>query len=123
MGSNPVNLAVRFGLELAALYALGRWGWNQHAGVVRYLLAFGLPLIAAALWGTFRVPEDPSANGKAPVPVPGWLRLLLEAALFVSAAWCLFNSAAERAAYIFSAVAILHYVLSYDRILWMLKRR
>ena len=76
MGQNPINLGVRFILELVLLYALGFWGWTQHAGLWRYVLVIALPLLAAVLWGTFRVPEDASANGKAPVRVPGWLRLL-----------------------------------------------
>ena len=72
MSNNPLNLGLRFILELVMLYALGFWGWTRHAGFLRYLLTIGLPLLAAGLWGVFRVPEDASANGKAPVPVPGW---------------------------------------------------
>jgi hypothetical protein len=69
MSQNALNLAVRFLLELAALYAFGRWGWNQRADFMRYVLMIGLPLIAATLWGVFRVPGDASANGNAPVAV------------------------------------------------------
>ena len=123
MSQNPLNLAVRFALELAGLYALGLWGWTQHTGILRYLLAIGLPLMAATLWGTFRVPADSSANGKAPVPVAGWLRLLLEVLFFTSATWCFFNSGTMLAGYIFSGVALVHYLISYDRILWLLKNR
>ena len=43
MSQNPLNLAVRFALELAGLYALGLWGWTQHTGILRYLLTIGLP--------------------------------------------------------------------------------
>ena len=102
MSQNPLNLAVRFALELAGLYAFGLWGWTQHTGILRYLLAIGLPLFAATLWGIFRVPADASANGKAPVPVAGWLRLLLEVLFFTSAAWCFFNAGTVLAV-IFSA--------------------
>jgi hypothetical protein len=122
MSQNPINLAVRFLLELAALTALGYWGWTQHTDILRYFLAIGLPLVAAVLWGTFRVPEDASANGKAPVPVAGWLRLLLELAFFTFAAWCLFDAGAACAGYIFSGIALIHYMISYDRILWLLKQ-
>jgi hypothetical protein len=122
MSQNPINLTVRFLLELVGLYAFGLWGWTQHTGIMRFLLVIGLPLIAATLWATFRVPADASANGKAPVPVAGWLRLLLEVIFFTSAAWCLFNSGATNAGYIFSAVALIHYLLSYDRILWLFKQ-
>ena len=122
MSQNPLNLAVRFILELAGLYAFGLWGWAQHMGILRYLLAIGLPLLAAALWGTFRVPADTSANGKAPVPVAGWQRFLLEAVFFISAAWCLFDAGAMLAGYIFSGVTLVHYLVSYDRILWLFKQ-
>jgi hypothetical protein len=46
MGSHPVNLAVRFLLELAALFSIGSWGWQQGSGVPRYLLAVVLPILA-----------------------------------------------------------------------------
>jgi hypothetical protein len=122
MSQNPINLAVRFLLELAALAALGFWGWTQHTGIMRYLLMVGLPLLAATLWGTFRVPADASANGKALIPVAGWLRLLLEVIFFTSAAWCLFNANAVCAGYVFSGIALIHYLISYDRILWLFKQ-
>lgn len=38
MGSNPINLAVRFLLEMFALFALGRWGWMQGTGILRFVL-------------------------------------------------------------------------------------
>ena len=56
MGSQPINLALRFLLELAALGAVAYWGWAQHDGLESWLWASGLPLIAAVLWGTFAVP-------------------------------------------------------------------
>jgi hypothetical protein len=63
LGSNPINLAVRFILEIIGLVALGWWGWNQADGIARFALALGIPLLAAALWGTFAVPDDPSRSG------------------------------------------------------------
>jgi len=122
MSQNPINLAVRFLLELAALTAVGFWGWTQHAGFLRYLLVIGLPFFAATLWGTFRVPADASANGKAPVPVAGWLRLLLEVVFFSFAAWCWFDAGAMSAGYIFSGIVLIHYLISYDRILWLFRQ-
>lgn len=83
MANNPVNLALRFVLEMAALAALGYWGWTQHSGIARWAWTLGLVIGAAALWGTFRVPDDP---GSAPVAVPGIVRLLLEAA-FLAGRW------------------------------------
>lgn len=34
MDSNPVNLALRFLLELAALYSIGYWGRGGNRGVI-----------------------------------------------------------------------------------------
>lgn len=34
MGSNPVNLALRFLLELAALCSIGYWGGGGNRGVI-----------------------------------------------------------------------------------------
>jgi hypothetical protein len=56
MANHPLNLALRFFLDLAALAAIGRWGWTQHTGLVRLLLALGLLVIAAAASGIFRAP-------------------------------------------------------------------
>ena len=122
MGQNPLNLALRFMLELAALASLGYWGWTQFDGVFRFLLAIGLPLLAATIWGTFRVPGDASANGGAPVPVRGILRLLIELTLFVFATWALFNAGATINAFIFGGLALFHYIISYDRIAWLMKQ-
>ncbi len=122
MSQNPLNLALRFILELIALYAVGFWGWTKFDGLLHYLAGIGLPLLAALLWGTFRVPGDASANGKAPVAVPGGLRLLLELGLFIFAAWGLLDAGAVTAAYVFGGVSLFHYLISYDRVLWLLKR-
>ena len=122
MGSHPLNLAVRFVLEIAALVAIGYWGWTQHDGFVRYLLAIGGPLLAAVLWATFAVPDAPSRSGKAPVPVPGIIRLALELALFAFAAWALYDAGNSLLALILAAVVVVHYALSYDRIAWLLRQ-
>ncbi len=122
MSQNPINLAVRFLLEIAALVAIGYWGWAQHTGTLRYALVIGLPLLAAFLWGTLRVPKDASANGKAPVPVPGALRLLLELTFFGFATWGLFDAGAAPAAWVFGGTALIHYLISYDRIVWLVRQ-
>ena len=122
MSQNPFNLALRFLLELTALVAIGYWGWTQFDGSLRYLLAIGLPLLAAIVWGTFRVPADASANGKAPVRVPGIVRLLIEIIFFGFAIWALYNAGAITSAAILGGVALFHYIISYDRIVWLLKQ-
>lgn len=119
MGSHPLNLAVRFLLELAVLGSMGYWGWTQHDGIERWLWAIGLPLLAAVLWGTFAVPNDPSRSGQAPVPIPGIIRLLLELAIFATAVILLILSQQRTFALALAVVVLLHYALSYDRILWL----
>jgi len=123
MGSNPINLAVRFILEISGLLAFGRWGWLQADGVFKYGLALGLPLLAAVVWGTFAVPGDPSRSGKAPVPVPGVLRLVLELVYFSAATWALFAAGLPALGGIFGGIVLMHYGISYDRIAWLLKQQ
>jgi hypothetical protein len=122
MASHPINLALRFLLELAALFSLGYWGWTQNQGVLRFALGIGLPLLAAVLWGTFRVPGDASASGKAPVPTPGPLRLILELAFFGAAVWALYDAGLGTWATALGLLVLLHYIASYDRIAWLLRR-
>lgn len=122
MSNHPLNLGLRFLLEVAALVAIGAWGWSLSDGPIRYLWAIGLPIAAAAAWGTFRVPEDASASGRAPVPIPGWARLALEFALFGWATVALFARGSTSLAGIYLGVVVLHYGLSYDRILWLVRR-
>lgn len=122
MGSNPINLAARFILEMAGLVALGWWGWNQAEGILGFVLALGVPILAVVLWGTFAVPDDPSRSGKAPVPVPGIVRLLLELAFFGSATWSLFAMGLTTLGWIYGIAVFIHYVLSYDRVAWLVRQ-
>ena len=112
MGSHPINLALRFVLEVAALVALGHWGWRQTDGWLRFVLAFGVTLLAAILWATFRVPNDPG--------VPGILRLALELGFFAIAIWALFATDATTLGWILSVAVALHYITSYDRMVWLM---
>ncbi|RLT40174.1 MAG: DUF2568 domain-containing protein [Chloroflexi bacterium] len=122
MGSNPINLTVRLFLELFALFALGRWGWMQGDGWLRYPFVLGIPLLAALLWGTFAVRGDPSRSGKAPIPVPGVVRLLLELIFFALATGALFATQAATLGWILGVAVCVHYALSYDRIHWLLRQ-
>jgi hypothetical protein len=106
-------------LELTILASLGYWGWTVHEGLGSALWGIGLPLTAAVLWGTFRVPGDP---GDAPVPVPGPVRLLLEAVLFSAAVGLLAAAGREALAVALGAAVVVHYGVSYDRVLWLMRR-
>jgi hypothetical protein len=119
---HPANLMLRFFLEVAALIAVGQWGWQVGQGLNRYLLAFGLPLLLAAVWAIFRTPEDPS-SGKGVVRIPGPARLLLEALFFGFAIWTMFASSRGFFGVVFSAALLLHYAWSLNRVIWLIRQR
>lgn len=123
MGSHPINLAFRFLLELAALASFGFWGWELGEGSARFIFAFGIPVFLAAIWGIFAVPNDPSRSGKAPVPVNGVLRLIIELVIFASAIWMVFDLGKPLFSRLFGAAVVTHYLLSMDRILWLIGKQ
>jgi hypothetical protein len=122
MGYHPVNLAVRFLFEIAALIALGLMGWQYGSGIYRYVFAIGIPLSAAICWATFAVPDDPSRSGKAIVRVPGLFRLFLESVFFVSAIWSFFITGATIVGWVYMTVVLIHYLVSYDRVVWLIRQ-
>jgi len=122
MGTHPINLIIRFLLELIVLITAGLWGWNQSDGWIRFILALGIPVILAIIWGTFAVPDDPSRSGKAPIVTPGIVRLIIELAIFVFATWSLFDMGYINLSWILGIAVIVHYIVSYDRIQWLLSR-
>jgi hypothetical protein len=111
MSNHPLNLALRFLLELLALTIFFVWGWH-HEGIWKYLLSFGSVLLAASVWGIFRVPNDP---GKATVPVHGLVRLTIELLFFASAVWALFWLNHFDMGWSLLIILVLHYAFSYDR--------
>lgn len=69
--AQAANLALRFLLELAALAALGYWGFHTgHSALANVALGLGAPLIAAVVWGVFAAPRsDRRLHGPALVAV------------------------------------------------------
>jgi hypothetical protein len=115
------NLALRFILELCALVALAFWGFQTGGGWLgKIILGIGIPVLAAFAWGTFRVPNDP---GKAPVPVPGPFRLLLELAVFGLATAGLIAAGRPSLAWVFGLAVVINYALLYDRLVWLLRQK
>ena len=123
MSKHPLNLAIRFGLEIGAILSFGIWGFRQADDWLRYLLAILLPLLFALLWGVFAVSGDPSRSGKTVVPTPGPIRLILELVLFGGAAWMLIHLGYAKLGWIFAGLVFLHYASSYDRIAWLWKQK
>lgn len=122
MGSHPINLIIRFLLEVTALLSAGMWAWNVSHGWPGLIFTFALPLILAVIWGTFAVPNDPSRSGKAPIVTPGIIRLIIELSIFAFASWAFFEIELTTTGLIFGIVVILHYIVSYDRIKWLLTK-
>ncbi len=119
MGSKSINLGVRFLLEISAMAISVYWGWKTGQGGIRYVLAFGIPLLIAAVWGTFRIPNDPS---HAIVAIPGILRLVIELAVFTFAVWAAYKTGLVTISVIMVLMIAFHYAVSYDRVLWMVKQ-
>ena len=88
-----------------------------------FVMAFALPFLMAIIWGVFAVPEDPSRSGKAPVPISGKLRLLLEILIFLGAVWALRATGFPLASKILGLLVTAHYLFSLDRIDWLLAGR
>lgn len=124
VSNHPLNLAFRFLLELVALSAFAFWGW-AWGGWLGWLLAAGCVLVGMAVWAIFRTPGDQS-SGKGYVPTPGPVRLVLELAFFALAVIALLTAHAnDRADWLGIALAVgvvIHYALSWDRVLWLLGR-
>lgn len=114
MSQHPAILGLHFLLELAALVAVGYWGWMRHDGLTRWALTVGLPLAAAAAWAIFRA----GADGPDPlVAIPGIARLVLELVILGGAAFLLWRAGQPIAATAFGALIVLDYGLQYDRVL------
>jgi hypothetical protein len=47
----PLNLVARFLLEIAALVALGYWGYQMAEGGLRYVVAAGIPTVGGCRVG------------------------------------------------------------------------
>lgn len=114
------NLALRFGLELAALAALGLAGWTLTSGPLRWIAVVAVPLLAVAVWGVFNVPDDPSRSGAAPIEVPGWLRLSLELLILGGGAAALAASGQRGLGLVLALLIVMQYATSLSRVRWLL---
>ena len=117
-----LNDLLRFALELTGLAALAWFGLIVDAGVWSWIFAILFPILAAAAWGTFAVPGDPSRSGRAPLPVSGHVRLALELTFFGLATIALARVAGPPAALALAGVVIVHYAISHKRLRWLLSQ-
>lgn len=119
---NPINLGLRFALEVTCLVGIGWASWHLTAPPWRWALVIAIPLVAAAAWGVFAVPDDPSRSGSAPVPVPGLLRLIIEFAVLGAGVAGFALAGRPIIAATLAVLLVGHYVWSYQRIIWLLGR-
>jgi uncharacterized protein DUF2568 len=96
-------LAVRFGLELAALASLAYWGFSEFDGVPAVLFGIGGPLAAAVVWGLF---VSPKARYGSPAR-----QAVGEALVFGAAVIALFDADQPVLAVAFALVAVVDGVL------------
>jgi hypothetical protein len=122
MSSNPINLIVRFLLEVITLVVVSYWGFYTYNGFIAYLIGIGTPIAMATIWGVFAVANDPSRSGKTVVNTPGIVRLLIELVYFGIATYAFYATGYILYGYIFTTIVIIHYFFSYDRIKWLLKQ-
>jgi hypothetical protein len=99
----PLNLALKFLLELAAFAAFAIWGAHVGSGVAAVALAVVAPIVAVLLWGRFAAPR--SAHR-----LPLRARAPFELGVFALAALALLASGHAVAAAVFAALVVLNAV-------------
>jgi hypothetical protein len=99
-GFRWANEALAFFLEVVALWALGGWGWHVGSGVfLKLVLAVGLPLVAAVVWGLFAAPR-----AVVKLPVAGILGV--KAVVFGAATLALYGSGHPIPAAVFAVLVV-----------------
>lgn len=107
---------------MTALIMVGIWGFSIYNGLQSYILGIGLPVLMATVWGVFAVPNDPSRSGKTVVETKGVIRLLLEFSFFILGSYVLYDLNYSNIFFGYSITVIIHYLLSIDRIKWLLNQ-
>ncbi|MFI2364185.1 YrdB family protein [Promicromonospora sp. NPDC019610] len=104
-------LVVRFLLELALAAGAGYAAWNLADGAWRVAAVLLAPAVVIALWASFLSP-------KAPVSIPAWAQVVLEAALFGGVGYLCWRAGAS------SAGVALAAVWAVDRlVLWLTRNQ
>jgi hypothetical protein len=100
-GLRAVNLAVKFGLELAAVAAFAIWGASTDGTGASILLAVVAPALAVVLWGRFAAP-----NSRHRLPTSA--RIPFELIVFGLAALALLAAGHDLAAIIYASTAAIN---------------
>jgi len=119
MSKHPLNLALRFLLELVSLCIIATWAWIFHQGIYQWVAVIVYPATAAAAWAIFKVEGE---DGKVLVAVSGITRLLIEILLFSTAARMLYQLHSGRLYSFYLLFLMVHYAVSYDRVFRLLRK-
>ena len=95
------NLAIKFGLELAALALFAYWGADEGSGVWAVVLAVIAPAAMIIVWGLFAAPR---ATHRLAAPA----RIPLEVSVFALAAIAGYAAGATIPAITFAVVALVN---------------
>jgi hypothetical protein len=118
----PAQLVLRFALELGALVAIGAGAGRLAPPDLAIVAWVGAIALVAVVWGTFAVRGDPTRSGKAPVPVPGAVRLLLELAVFGAGAASLALQGRWVLCGGFVVLLVVHHLGTVPRLRWLLRQ-
>lgn len=116
------HFVIRFLLETVAFIAPAFYVASVTSAYLSIVLPLLTTLALAATWGVFAVPNDPSRSGKTVVKTPGWIRLILELAIFGFGGWCIMQLGYEYAAYGFWGVVVVHNLMFWERNRWLLRQ-
>jgi hypothetical protein len=115
------NMVLRFVLELAGLVAAGYWGFAIFVNWgPRIAFGLGMPILMAAAWGVFRIPND---GGAPVVQVAPIVRFAIEAVFFALAAGLLWAAGRGGVAVVLLAVIVVNYAIDYRRTLALASNR
>ena len=132
----PGQLVLRFLLELGALVSVGALAAHVakivlgHSQLVpigaiwifAWLAALIVAGLVAVLWGVFAVQGDPSRSGRAPVAIPGWLRLALELLVFGLGAVALAALGEFKLLALDVLALVVHHAGTLPRLRWLLQQ-
>ena len=99
------------------------WAASLFEGTVASWVAGAVGLLVPmGLWVTCNVPGDPSRSGKAPVPVSGRVRLVVEYLVFAGGALALIGVGQWGTAVVFALLVAFHTFSYRERLGWLLGR-
>jgi hypothetical protein len=104
-------------LVVTTIAAYGYWGWVAHDGWTRLVWSVGSMIVAATVWDSLRVRGD---GVRPTVAVPGWVRLIVEAAYFTGAVASLAAAGLPELGFIYLLLIGIHYASTHERVVWLL---